>query len=71
MMKLLRIKFAPSSELATRLQATGTKKIAESGLDSFWSCGMRFTDRDILKVNLWKSNVLGELQMAVRQELNN
>ena len=71
MMKLLRIKFAPGSELATRLQATGTKKIAESGLDSFWSCGMRFTDRDILKVNLWKSNVLGELQMAVRQELNN
>ena len=70
MLKLLRIKFAAGSELARRLQATGSKLLAESGKDKFFSCGMPLIHPEILDSTKWKSNVLGKLQMKIRNELN-
>ena len=70
MLKLLRIKFAAGSELAKRLQATGSKLLAESGKDKFFSCGMPLIHPEILDSTKWKSNVLGKLQMKIRNELN-
>ena len=68
MLKLLRIKFAAGSELARRLQTTGSKLLAESGKDNFFSCGMPHPV--FLDSTKWKSNVLGKLQMKIRNELN-
>ena len=70
MRKLLQVKFAPGSEMAARLQASGTKLLAESGKDKFFSCGMSLTQPDILDSTKWKSNVLGKLQMEIRGKLN-
>ena len=70
MRKLLQVKFAPGSEMAARLQASGTKLLAESGKDKFFSCGMSLTHPDILDSTKWKSNMLGKLQMEIRDKLN-
>lgn len=69
MLKLLRIKFAPQSELSRKLLATGDMKLAETGRDGFFSCGMSLTHRDVLDSSKWNSNILGNLQMEIRQEL--
>ena len=52
------------------LQASGTKLLAESGKDKFFSCGMSLTHSDILDSTKWKSNMLGKLQMEIRDKLN-
>lgn len=70
MLKLLRIKFKPMSDMARKLQDTGNKLLAESGKESYFSCGMPLTHPDILDSLKWKSNKLGELQMKIRNELN-
>ena len=70
MLNLLRIKFKSGTEMAKKLQNTGRKQLAESGRDPFYSCGMSLTHPDVLDVTKWKSNVLGKLQMKIRDELN-
>ena len=70
MRKLLQVKYAPGSEMPARLQASGTKPLAECGKDKFFSCGMSLTHPDILDSTKWKSNMLGKLQMEVRDKIN-
>ena len=70
MLKLLRIKFRAGTKMAENLKNTGRKLLAESGRDAFYSCGMSLTHPDVLDTTKWKSNVLGKLQMKIRNELN-
>ena len=70
MLKLLRVKFARGTDLAAKLQSTGNKLLAESGKDKFFSCGLPLTHVDVLDSSKWKSNMLGKLQMQIRNELN-
>ena len=66
----IQVEFAPGSEMPARLQVSGTKLLAESGKDKFFSCGMSLTHPDILDSTKWKSNMLGKLQMEIRDKLN-
>ena len=69
MKKLLKIKFAPGSGPAKELLATGNKKLAETGRDPFYACGLSITDKQILDTSKWVGNVLGRLLSDIRQEL--
>ena len=69
MLELLRIKFKAGSSMAKDLQATGNKQLAESGRDTFFSCGLSLVHPDVLDPSKWKSNMLGRLQMKIRSEL--
>ena len=69
MLKLLRIKFAPGSDMATKLVATAGKSLAEAGQSVTYSIGMSLNDRDLFKTEKWTKNMLGKLLMKVREEL--
>ena len=69
MRDLLRIKFAPGTAAAAELLATGNKKLAESGRDKFFSCGLSLTDKHILNKTKWGVNTLGRLLSDIRQDL--
>ena len=70
MLKLLRIKFAPGSDMATKLVATAGKSLAEAGQSVTFSIGMSLNNRDLFKTDKWTKNVLGKLLMKVREELS-
>ena len=70
MLKLLRIKFAPGSDMATKLVATAGKSLAEAGQSVTFSIGMSLNNRDLFKTDKWTKNVLGKLFMKVREELS-
>ena len=70
MLKLLRMKFSRGNVLAEKLKATGTKQLAESGKDMFFSCGLPLMHPNVLDTTKWGSNMLGKLQMKIRNELN-
>lgn len=65
MLGLLRRKFAPGSELATQLLATGDEELVEgnTGHDQTWGCC------DCSRHKGTGRNLLGKLLMQVRQEL--
>ena len=69
MLKLLRIKFAPGSDMATKLVATAGKLLAEAGQSVTYSIGMSLNNRDLFKTEKWAKNMLGKLLMKVREEL--
>ena len=58
------------TDLAAKLQSTGNKLLAESGKDRFFSCGLPLTHVDVLDPSKWKSNMIGKLQMQIRNDLN-
>ena len=66
---LLGIKFASGSEAAIELLATGEKRLAETGRDPFYACGMSITDRNVLDTSKWMGNVLGKLLGEIRHAL--
>ena len=71
MLTLLRIKFKTGSKMTDNLKTTGTKMLAESGKDKFFTCGMPLTHPNVLDAANWRSNVLEwKLQMKIRDELN-
>ena len=69
MEELLRIKFAPGTERAKTLLATGNKRLAETGKGDFYPCGMSITDTNILDISKWNVNALGKLLGKIRHEL--
>ena len=69
MLELLRIKFAPGSELALRLTSTAGKSLAEAGRSVVYSIGVPINNRDIFNTRKWTKNLLGKMLMNVRQEL--
>ena len=70
MLKLLRIKFDPGSDMATKLVATAGKSLAEAGQSVTFSIGMSLNNRDLFKTDKCTKNVLGKLLMKVREELS-
>ena len=69
MEELLRIKFAPGTDRAKILLATGNKRLAETGKGDFYPCGMSITDKNILDISKWNVNALGKLLGKIRHEL--
>ena len=69
MLEILRIKFAPNTDLAAKLTATAQKTIAEAGQSTTYSIGMSLNHKDLFKTEKWSKNVLGKLLMKVREEL--
>ena len=69
MLDLLRIKFAPDSEMANKLLDTVGKSLAEAGQSTTYSIGMSLYNKDLFKSDKWTKNVLGNLPMKIRQEL--
>ena len=69
MLELLRIKFAPGSELALRLTSTTGKSLAEAGRSVVYSIGMPINNGDIFNTRKWAKNLLSKMLMNVRQEL--
>ena len=69
MLQLLRIKFAPGSDLAKKLLATSGKSLAEAGKSDSYSIGMTLYDKELFNTEKWTKNVLGQLLMKVRDEL--
>ena len=69
MLDLLRIKFAPGSEMAKKLLDTAGKSLAEAGQSTTYSIGMSLYNKDLFKTDKWAKNVLGNLLMKIRQEL--
>ena len=69
MLDLLRIKFAPGSEMAKKLLDTAGKSLAEAGQSTTYSIGMSLYSKDVCKTDKWHKNVLGNLLMKIRQEL--
>ena len=71
MSDLLEAKFAPGTDLAKDLLATGSKYLAESGRNQHYACGLSITHKDILnKATHTGRNRLGHLLMDTRQKLN-
>ena len=69
MLEILRIKFAPNTDLTAKLTATAQKTIAEAGQSTTYSIGMSLNHKDLFKTEKWSKNVLGKLLMKVREEL--
>ena len=69
MKMLLKLKFSPGSDAAHELIATGNKKLAETGRNPFYACGMPITDKQVLDTSKWSGNVLGKLLCEIRDEL--
>ena len=69
MLDLLRIKFAPGSEMAKKLLDTAGKSLAEAGQSTTYSIGMSLCNKDLFKTDKWAKNVLRNLLMKIRQEL--
>ena len=69
MLQLLRIKFAPGTELALKLTSTTGKLLAEAGRSVVYSIGMPISNKDIFNKRKWTKNLLGKMLMQVRQEL--
>lgn len=70
MTSLLEAKFAPNTEMATELLATGDKYLAESGRSKYYACGLSITHPDVLKKDAHTGkNRLGDLLMARRRVL--
>ena len=69
MLQLLRSKFAPGSGLAAKLTATSDKSLAEAGLCPSFSIGMSLNNKELFNTNKWTKNLLGQLLMTVREEL--
>lgn len=70
MLRLLRIKFKPGSELAAQLLATGDQVLAEAGSSKTFSIGLPLSSHDIYKKKSWKGdNLLGKCLQTIRNEL--
>ena len=69
MTHLLKIKFAPGTDMANKLLATAGKSLAEAGQSPTYSIGMSLNNKDLFKYDKWGKNVLGNLLMKVREEL--
>ena len=70
MIRLLREKFLPGSDLAGLLVKTNGKKLAEAGSSKCFAIGLPLTHPQIFKPNSWTGeNLLGECLMNVRSEL--
>ena len=69
MLDLLRIKFAPGSEMANKLLDTAGKSLAEAGQSTTFSIGMSLYNKYLFKTDKWTKNVLGNFLMKIRQEL--
>ena len=70
MKSLIALKFSPGSALGQELLNTGKKFMAESGRDNYYSCGLSFTNKNILdrKAHTGKNN-LGAFLMERRDSL--
>ena len=70
MKSLITLKFSPGSALGQELLNTGNKFMAESGRDNYYSCGLSFTNKNILdrKAHTGKNN-LGAFLMERRDSL--
>ena len=69
MQDLLKLKFAPRSQLGDKLAATDGKSLAEAGQSDSFAIGMPLNHRDIFDTTKWKKNLLGKMLMNIRQEL--
>ena len=70
MTELLRVKFAPDSDLAAQLVMTNGKKLAEAGISKSFAIGLPLSHPQIFNRNAWTGeNILGENLMKVRAEL--
>lgn len=71
MLRLLRIKFTPQSQLADELMATGNMVLAEAGASKTFSIGLPLSHHDIFKKNSWTgANLLGKCLQTIRNALN-
>ena len=67
--KILKAKFEQNADCRAVLLNTGTKKLGESGMDSYFAVGLPLTNRNILDPNAWISkNKLGSILMEIRSE---
>lgn len=70
MLKLLRIKFKPKSDLAKMLLATYGKSLAEAGASASFSIGLYLSNDHIFNKNKWTgANLLGDCLEMIRDEL--
>ena len=72
MLELLRIKFSTGSKMASFLQNTSGKSLAEAGLSKSFGIGMSLWNKNIFDTSKWpkQCNILGKCLMEVRDELN-
>ena len=68
---LIRIKFSPGSELATRLKATAGKSLAEAGKSQSFGIGLSLHHPNVFDTSKWSKNgnILGKTLMKIRDEL--
>lgn len=70
MMKLVRAKFTQNPQMRKELLDTGTKRLGETGRDSYFSVGLPFTHTRILETGAWTAEShLGKALETVRAEL--
>ena len=69
MLKLLKTKFLPGSDMANKLAATAGKSLEEVGQSVFYSVGMSLNNKDLFDTTKWTKNVLGKQLMKVREDL--
>jgi len=69
-LKILKAKFLQNEKCRTDLLNTGSRKLGESGTDSYFAVGLPLTHRRILDPSAWVSkNKLGTILMQVRSDL--
>ena len=68
---LIRIKFSPGSESATRLKATAGKSLAEAGKSQSFGIGLSLHHPNVFDTRKWSKNgnILGKTLMKIRDEL--
>ena len=68
---LIRIKFSPGSELATRLKAIAGKSLAEAGKSQSFGIGLSLHHPNVFDTSKWSKNgnILGKTLMKIRDEL--
>ena len=72
MLEVNRAKYSQNPDLALHLVKTGNKILAETnGKDVIWGIGLYADNDKVLNEKTWKGkNLLGQVLMKVRQELN-
>ena len=66
MLELVQAKYDQNDDLKLLLLDTGSRRLGETGKDSFFSIGLPLTHPDVLVTKKWKSNHLGNVLEIAR-----
>ena len=68
MLELVPSKYDLNDDLTQLLLDTGSRRLGETGKDSFFSIGLPLTLPDVLVTKKWKSNHLGNTLEIARRD---